>query len=193
MRVKKEDKIRFKQRVGRKKEKVFAFDIMRDGDATGVYEALKEKVSLEELSELIYSFFDEVGNVVVEERLGVELPCGIGYIQVSGIKERAYKLGDASKKLKKAVVQPNYHTEGYVFVSWYKFTNNDSTIKRKVGLFENAKLYRLKAAVPLQRKIKEKIKSGKWNVWAKFDKRSEMFGSHFKIDSHIKKKNFNDK
>jgi hypothetical protein len=173
---KQDEVIKFKMRKGRKRVNRFCYDVFRNGSAAGVYNKLKEKVSLEEISELIYLFLEETRETIITERLGVELPCGIGYIQVSGVKEKAYKVGAAPKKVRKAVVNPNYHTEGYVFKSWYRFTNNDSIIKRKVGLFEHAHMYRFAASKSVKRMIKEHIQEGKWTNWGRFENRAAMFG-----------------
>ena len=171
---KKEKDLKFKLRAGRLVDKEWCFNILRDGNAN-VYNLLKNKISLEEMSELIYFFFEEMSNVIVDEKLGVEIPQSIGYIQVTGIKQTAYKVGGSSSKLKKAIVQPNYHTDGYVFRSWYKFTNNDNLIKSKVGLFDNAWMYRFKAGKPFKKKLATKIKAGHWKHYARVDNFIEFY------------------
>jgi len=112
---------------------------------------------------------------VVDEKLGIELPQSIGYIQITGIKQTAYKLGGSSSKLGRAVVNPNYHTDGYVFKTWYKFTNNDNVVKNKIGLYENAWMYRFKASAVLKKKMVKKIKAGQWKHYPRVETKAEFF------------------
>jgi hypothetical protein len=105
---------KFKLRQGRIKEKEYCFNVMRDGEAP--YEKIKEKVTLDELSQIAYTFFEEMSKCVVDEKFGVELPLSLGYIQVSGIKETAYKLGNSPSKLGKAVVKIVLKGSKYCYV-----------------------------------------------------------------------------
>jgi len=176
-RIKKEKKIKpikWKLRVGRLREKEYCFHVLRDGNA-GVYDLLKEKISLDDLSELIYLFFDEMRLAVVEEGLGVELPLNLGYIQVSGVKETAYKVGKSPVTLNKAIVNPNYHTDGYVFKSWYRYNNTDNIIKKRVGVYQNASMYQFKACKNLKKMITDKIRAGKWKHWGRVSGSRELY------------------
>jgi len=174
MTEKKEKELKFKLHAGRLVPEKWCFNILRDGNA-GVYNLLKEKISLDDLSKLIYLFFDAMSTSVVDEKLGIELPQSIGYIQITGIKQTAYKLGGSSSKLGRAVVNPNYHTDGYVFKTWYKFTNNDNVVKNKIGLYENAWMYRFKASAVLKKKMVKKIKAGQWKHYPRVETKAEFF------------------
>lgn len=166
--------IRWKLKVGRLREKEYCFHVLRDGSA-GVYDLLKDKISLEELSGLIYLFFEEMRDAIVNEGLGVELPLNMGYLQVTGIKEIAFKIGKAPVSLNKAVVNPNYHTEGYVFKSWYKYNNSDNAVKKNVGIYYNAHMYQFKACKHLKKQITDKIKNGSWKHWSRIQGKRNLY------------------
>lgn len=164
---------KFKLRRGRLKEKEFCYNVLRDGIAP--YENIKDKVTLDELSEIVYLFFEEMNKCVVEEKFGVELPVTLGYIQISGIKETAYKIGASPSKLGKAVVNPNYHTDGYVFRAWYRFTNTDNLIKSRVGVYPNASLYKFKSCKSLKVNMTKKIKDNEWKHWGRVEGSRQLF------------------
>ena len=165
--------LKFKLNRGRFSDKKYCFNILRDGNAD-IYNLLKEKISLEELSELIYLFFEEFSNQVLENKLGVEIPNNIGYIRVLGLKKTAYKLGKSPSTLNRAVVNPNYNTEGYVFKTFYIYTNTDNLIKERIGLYENAFLYSFKTSKPFRAKLTKHIREGKWKNFPLLNNYSEM-------------------
>ena len=165
--------LKFKLRKGRYSDKKYCFNILRDGNAD-IHNLLKEKISLEDLSELIYLFFEEFSNQVLENKLGIEIPNNIGYIRVLGLKKPAYKLGQSPSKLGKAVINPNYNTEGYVFRTYYIYTNTDNIVKSRVGLFENAYLYSFKTSKPFREKLTKHIRSGKWKNFPLLNNYSDL-------------------
>jgi hypothetical protein len=174
MAFKKRKNTGWKLRDGRIKDKELCWNVLRDGE-NGVYDLLNSNISFEEVSEFLYLYFEEIRNVIVEESLGFLVPENIGYFQVTGIKEVAYKLGKIPSKLGKAVVLNNYETDGYVYISWYKFTNNDSIIKKRVGVFQTANLYRWRSSTKLKRLIHKTIVEGNFKHWGKVDNRTELY------------------
>jgi len=171
---------KFKLRTGRLKAKGFTFNIIRDGDA-GVFELLKDKVSLDELSELIYLFFAEVRETILNEKFGFEMPLHIGSLQISGVKEQAYKLGNAPRKLNKAVINPNYHTNGYVYRLLFKYNNNLNSKRELVAEFPNAWLYSFTATDTMRDIMCKKIKAGQWQHWPRYDHRTERLAKTYNV------------
>lgn len=166
--------IKVKLKCGRYREKNICFNVLRDGHIN-IHDSLKDKVTVEELSLIIYAFFEEVLESIINEGIGFEIPLSIGYIQISGTKETAYKLGDIPSKLNRSIIQPNYHTDGYVFKSWYRFTNNDSILKSKIGTVKNCFMYRFKSTTGFRRKMTAKIKSGEFRHWGMFNFKWEVY------------------
>ena len=173
----------FKLRDGRIKDKKLCFNVLRDGDDTIC--KLIPSLTHTEISEFLYLYFEEVRKVIIEEELGFEMPETIGYILVSGIHETAYKLGEASRKLNKAVVQPNYHTDGYVYKGWYKYTNNDNIVKKRIGVYPNAFMYKFKSNARLKKDITNTIKAGNFKHWGRFKNRYVLMAGTEKKENKL--------